>query len=185
MSSSICGEVVRPRRTSAFREVGLVDDDEEEEKLVLPRPNRSRPTLKVRFRSKNDIFQPTIEEEDDWEDTSAVSSDDETPVAIAVPNIRKRPTITDRFALVAFVIIISTLIAQLVPLGKSRMLSVGAVPPGRERALEMSLSRRQDSDPTDYCKKWSQQSAIVNGTLYLYGGRKTTSASQTDNTWSK
>ncbi|RMX92424.1 hypothetical protein D0868_13417 [Hortaea werneckii] len=44
------------------------------------------------------------------------------------------------------------------------------------------LAKRFDS-PTDVCFRWAQQSAIVNGTLYLYGGEATTQASQTANTW--
>src|SRR6202007_986502 len=37
--------------------------------------------------------------------------------------------------------------------------------------------------PTDVCKRWSQQSALVNGTLYLYGGQSSTTSDQTSNTW--
>ena len=36
---------------------------------------------------------------------------------------------------------------------------------------------------TDVCNRWSQQSALVNGTIYLYGGRATTDASQTTDEW--
>lgn len=42
--------------------------------------------------------------------------------------------------------------------------------------------RRGDS-PTDVCSRWSHQSAIVNGTLYIYGGRSTQHEGQADNTW--
>lgn len=41
---------------------------------------------------------------------------------------------------------------------------------------------RADTD-TDVCKRWSQQSAVVNGTIYLYGGRATTDASETSDQW--
>ncbi|KAK5137155.1 hypothetical protein LTR08_000660 [Meristemomyces frigidus] len=44
------------------------------------------------------------------------------------------------------------------------------------------LSRRADS-PTDVCFRWAQQSALVNGTLYLYGGNAMTEAGQTSGTW--
>lgn len=36
---------------------------------------------------------------------------------------------------------------------------------------------------TNVCNRWSQQSALVNGTIYLYGGRATTDASQSTNEW--
>ncbi|KAG8529415.1 uncharacterized protein KY384_006052 [Bacidia gigantensis] len=44
------------------------------------------------------------------------------------------------------------------------------------------LVARADTD-TDICSRWSQQSAIINGTIYIYGGRATTQQGQTDNTW--
>lgn len=183
MSSSGSEAGTRMRRKSAFKEVGLTPDHESPARRGSPK----RPTLKVRFRSKNDIFEPSMAgaDQEEWEDTSASSSDDETSVRVNVPRPRARPT-SDKFALVAFVIIISTMIAQLVPSGKSRMLAVDAAPrvPASGASVQM-IGRRQDSsDPTDYCKKWGHQSALVNGTLYLYGGRKSMSASQKDNTWS-
>lgn len=45
------------------------------------------------------------------------------------------------------------------------------------------LDMRADSS-TAVCKRWSQQAAHLNGTLYLYGGQAKTSGDQTQNTWS-
>lgn len=42
---------------------------------------------------------------------------------------------------------------------------------------------KRGDTPTDVCSRWSHQSAVVNGTLYLYGGRSTQVAGQTQNTW--
>ena len=36
---------------------------------------------------------------------------------------------------------------------------------------------------TDYCTRWSHQSAVINGTIYVYGGRASQTSGQTDNTW--
>ena len=41
----------------------------------------------------------------------------------------------------------------------------------------------RDSSPTDICKRWAHQSAIVNGTIYIYGGQSTNSSGQVNNTW--
>jgi hypothetical protein len=47
-------------------------------------------------------------------------------------------------------------------------------------------SRRVTRDSaSDVCVRWSQQSAIVNGTLYLYGGQASSEPAQSSNTWSK
>lgn len=48
----------------------------------------------------------------------------------------------------------------------------------------LDLESRQDSD-TNYCRRWSHQAQIVNGSLYIYGGRVITAASQTTDEWSK
>jgi hypothetical protein len=55
-----------------------------------------------------------------------------------------------------------------------------AVPHERKIVLET----RADS-PTDVCTRWSHQSAVINGTLYVYGGQATTEPGQTQNKWSK
>ena len=44
------------------------------------------------------------------------------------------------------------------------------------------LAPRQNTN-TDVCSRWSQQSALVNGTIYVYGGHATTQQGQTSNTW--
>ena len=44
------------------------------------------------------------------------------------------------------------------------------------------LSRRDDTNP-DVCSRWSQQTALVNGTIYIYGGHATTQQGQQDGTW--
>ena len=45
------------------------------------------------------------------------------------------------------------------------------------------LAARADTQ-TDACTRWSQQSALVNGTIYVYGGHRTTEQGQQQNTWS-
>ncbi|QIW95909.1 hypothetical protein AMS68_001427 [Peltaster fructicola] len=48
-------------------------------------------------------------------------------------------------------------------------------------ALELSV---RDTSPVNVCFRFSGQTAIVNGTLYLYGGQVATQQGQTENTWS-
>ncbi|GAB1726830.1 hypothetical protein NU195Hw_g6954t1 [Hortaea werneckii] len=61
-------------------------------------------------------------------------------------------------------------------------VNANPMPNALETKTSPDLAKRSDS-PTDVCFRWAQQSAIVNGTLYLYGGEATTQASQTSNTW--
>ncbi len=44
------------------------------------------------------------------------------------------------------------------------------------------LGKREDS-PTDTCTRWSHQSAVLNGTLYIYSGQSKTKSDQSEDTW--
>ncbi|KAK6514370.1 hypothetical protein TWF506_008766 [Arthrobotrys conoides] len=46
-----------------------------------------------------------------------------------------------------------------------------------------SIQRRQEVSSTDVCLRWAHQAAIVDSTLYIYGGRSRKSSQQTENTW--
>ncbi|KAF2420757.1 hypothetical protein EJ08DRAFT_598111 [Tothia fuscella] len=91
-----------------------------------------------------------------------------------------------RLSLVACLLAIAIPITHFSSLGTSSRPILGAtgvpVPEPQSPVFDDQVLKRATS-PTDYCKRWSQQSALVNGTMYLYGGRKSTSSSQTDNTW--
>ncbi|KAI9753370.1 MAG: hypothetical protein M4579_005195 [Chaenotheca gracillima] len=58
-----------------------------------------------------------------------------------------------------------------------------AVIHGREPEESRFLTRQSSDDPSSICKRWSHQSAIVNGTLYIYGGRAMSDQDQTTNQW--
>ncbi|KAM5468867.1 hypothetical protein MauCBS54593_004862 [Microsporum audouinii] len=63
------------------------------------------------------------------------------------------------------------------------ILFVGFILPQQGVHAHARVLTQRDNSPTDICKRWSQQTAIVNGTLYIYGGRSTTDANQKDKTW--
>ncbi|KAL8692030.1 MAG: hypothetical protein Q9218_002862 [Villophora microphyllina] len=48
--------------------------------------------------------------------------------------------------------------------------------------LRSGLHRRANTD-TDVCSRWAAQSAVVNGTIYVYGGHATSQPGQHDGTW--
>lgn len=55
--------------------------------------------------------------------------------------------------------------------------------PQKKDFLDGKLVARQAITDTNVCNRWSQQSALVNGTIYLYGGHTTTIADQMSDTW--
>lgn len=160
------------RRSSAFTEVGLQGNDA----IIDARLRRnSRPKLQVRFRSKVDVLEPeVIWSQDPYEEIQEMP-----PYFPTLP----------RLLFLAFVV------ALILPsLGHSPFLKAGITPigakagpvhvkqPKERRSIPPPVKRQ--NDPTNICKRWSGQSALVNGTLYYYGGRLTTSATQTSNEWS-
>lgn len=179
MQSPARDGTVRPRRTSAFRETGLFEDEPQ---------YSARPVLKVRFRSKDDIFESSVPDSDDleWEDTQESDAEDLPYTTVTqMPPPRLTRALIHRIGLVAFVLAVVLTITHFTPFTNGgRPLFGASGAPFTAPIQGLSLSKRAD-DPTDYCKRWSQQSAIVNGTLYLYGGRKMTAQGQKSNTWSK
>ena len=176
-NTSTCDDANEPpRRSSAFLEVGLGGDDP----IVDAKLRReARPKLSVRFRSKVDIVEPEVI--DDCDTSHYDYSRREMPFFF--------PTLP-RLLFLALVIVL------IVPsLHTSPLLQVDANPvQPRAGAFEANLRRsntlrglphqKKADTPTTICKRWSQQSALVNGTLYLYSGRSTSSASQDSDTWS-
>jgi hypothetical protein len=51
------------------------------------------------------------------------------------------------------------------------------------KSEEGVIVTRQDDTSTEVCFRWAQQSAMVNGTLYLYGGQASTEQGQDQDTW--
>jgi len=153
---------------------------------------RKRPPPSVRFHSQEEVHVVDRYEDDfifsDEQygpSTNSISSG-HLPPSTQSP-LPARTSMMGRFGAVAL------LLAAAVPLLQSTSyfghaslpitpVSGGPVPGDSAPHGSVVLDRRADS-PTDVCFRWAQQSAIINGTLYLYGGQATTEPLQTQNTW--
>jgi hypothetical protein len=175
-SSPSTSSSTRPRRrSSAFFEEGLKGEDA----LVDARLRRfSRPSQRVRFRSKVDVHE---------------ADNVQTPLSEKPPPVQDLPPF---FPTISRIMFFTLLLAVIVPsLGNSPFFKAGvssigakagpiAVPIEEQARSLPAVAKRQDTN-TDICKRWSGQSAIVNGTMYYYGGRATTESDQTTNQWSE
>jgi hypothetical protein len=180
--SSFPSDLSLRRRSSAFVEVGLSGDD-----AILDaklKKVESRPRMQVRFRSEIEFHEPEDKE-------TAFDSD-------------RQPSFATHFAAPSFafpsmpqLFLLSLLLALALPsLYNSPFFKAGISPIGAKagtiktslepeiRTLPEELVGR-DNSPVNICTRWSQQTAVVNGTLYIYGGRAKTQPSQTSNTWSR
>ena len=168
------------RRSSAFFEVGLGGDDQIIDAKIR---KNSRPYQQVRFRSKVDIHEahPT-----QW-------PQDIPEYLVRQPRAPTAPFLFStlpRLMLMACIFLLGVQSWNDVGIFKAGVSPIGAeagpIQPAAERDV-LSLPARAEkraNSPTDICFRWSGQSAVVNGTLYYYGGRSSQSTQQTDNTWS-
>lgn len=161
-----------PRRNSAFFEVGLGGDDA----IVDAKLKKSsRPKSQVRFRSKVDILEPDPVDEPDSSSPYRPSSE---PMPLLVPTL-------PRLVFLAFVLILVIPSLRTSPLSRADANPVGTREAGNRDITQLHAAKvKRDDSPTVVCKRWAGQSALVNGTLYYYGGRATTSSSQTTDEWS-
>jgi hypothetical protein len=169
MESIPAEESTRPRRKSAFRETGLFEDDTEYQPPSPPCRPLSRPSLKVRFRSSNDVFELDSDDQE-WED--AVESDEElswqsttitTPLIVPSKSVTATPILSlfRRLSFVAFMLAVTLPLVHFTPFGTPSHPILGAtgvpVKEAEEPIFDDALTKR-DNNPTDYCKRWSQQS---------------------------
>ncbi|KAF2008508.1 kelch repeat protein-like protein [Aaosphaeria arxii CBS 175.79] len=174
------------RRKSVFMEVGLVDEATiRRERSPAPTlnadhsPSSLRPSRFVRFQSSDNIVEEEEEVHGEDHDIDSEKDDDVQPdVVVAYPNNYG----ASRFYRVGILAIVLALMLPVLQTNPTSFMGVrgGVIP--REQMERSSLMKREDTN-TEVCKRWSHQSAIVNGTLYIYGGRSTTEAKQTSNTW--
>lgn len=180
------------QRMSIFTEVGLLDEDRIRKERSPVRTlgqslKRMRPAKMLRFRSRNDVINEVAEEIDDESDWESVDDEDNTydSVSASMPLPSQHVLSTKLYRLGLF----SVLLALLLPLLQLNPLTRIGVRGGTlaratiQAETEDSMLVRREDSPTNVCKRFSGQSAIVNGTLYMYGFRTTTDAKQTDNTW--
>lgn len=170
------------RRSSAFVEVGLSGDD-----AILDAKLKSvdsRPRMQVRFRSEVEIHELGAIH------TTTTDAYDQPSVAV------HSAAFSFAFPSMPQIFLLTLLLAIVLPsLTNSPYFKAGIGPIGAKagtiptshalhiRSLPDELVGR-DNSPANICTRWSQQTAVVNGTVYIYGGRAKTQASQTSNTWS-
>jgi hypothetical protein len=171
----------KPRRSSKFREIGL---EYEFADPAAPQEQTTRRTA-VRFDSK-----PQVHLFRERQDSAASTSSGERPGPLQQSEgnsslFSRNSSLMFRLATVALIV------ASLIPflrLGSTSAVPLqgvegGPVPRHAGRDDGGVILSRQDDTSTDVCFRWAQQSALVNGTLYLYGGQASTEQGQDQNTW--
>jgi hypothetical protein len=178
---------------SIFTEVGLVDENRIREERSAVRTHGEtlkllRPAKMLRFRSRNDVFNDRGEklddDEDDWESVCDEDDVSDSLPAMTAPAQSFMPTKLYRLGLFSVLLALMLPIMQLNPL-KHVGVRGGAIPTNSIQAnAELSTLVSREDSSTDTCRRFSGASAVVNGTLYMYGFRKMSKQQQKQDTWS-
>ncbi|KAI0484960.1 hypothetical protein GGR56DRAFT_616305 [Xylariaceae sp. FL0804] len=174
---------IRKGRRSVFKEMGLSDTEEEvqrEADSITPDNDEFGETTEPASEPMSTTMSPT-----DREDSTRskgkfgwLKHPRARTAASAPPPV---------FAGLHRLSMIALLIAVVLPAisynnGRQKVEVSGADAGVIRRDRSVVLEDRADS-PTDVCLRWGAQCAIINGTVYYYGGRSKTSGDQVDNQW--
>ncbi|KAI4271369.1 MAG: hypothetical protein LQ337_006063 [Flavoplaca oasis] len=93
-----------------------------------------------------------------------------------------------RLSLLTILVVLTLPLLYEMPWNKMAGIGIIGAKAGVIKALDKGavtgrLQKRVDTD-TDVCNRWAGQSALVNGTIYYYGGHSTTESGQINDTWS-
>ena len=180
------------RRTSIFQEhfdIHLTGPDTASRKLSRPKQLASKDDVHAVKRDK-DATSKVGDESHHPNTTSRLETSQATPTpTLTSEQTRSALPIRNssnmfRFGAFAFLLVaVVPLLQSTSFFGHASVLQPvsGSAIPKRSSNVH-TLERRADS-PTDVCFRWAQQSALNNGTLYLYGGQATSSSTQDSNAW--
>ena len=148
----------------------------------------SRPTQ--RLRNQPDSFD-SVQSDDDSPISADGSESSEITASENEWTTSWRIFSSSRLMMLALVMLVAMPLLYDTPvLGKAGPSIIGAKAgvirrsgPQKRDFVNGALVTRQTITDTNVCNRWSQQSALVNGTIYLYGGHTTTTADQTSDTW--
>ncbi|KAM0807233.1 hypothetical protein AB5N19_07572 [Seiridium cardinale] len=195
LPSSPMGSSIRKGRKSIFREVGLMDDRSQDHQRSADSLDENDLDDKYSGEVTGLEFEEPTSPAGIQRETRGDSYDSKSKARwlsiltqVKRPRIKAAasappPTTTSLHRLT----MIALLIAIVLPAisynnGRKKVDISGADAGVIKRAPEVILEDRADS-PTDVCLRWAQQSAMLNGTLYIYGGEAKSTGSQDTDTW--
>ncbi|KAK3080357.1 hypothetical protein LTS18_002158, partial [Coniosporium uncinatum] len=170
-SHGISSQVQKPRRTTVFREV--LREDQTSQATGLSNCHETKHTftsgadISGKLDSSNTPFTDVVE--DDGRDIEEEDGDTFTPPETEAQILsRSTPSTLYRLGMLTLLLVLAVpLFHNHIVLGEKGHAMFGAMGGVINRESESSevkevstVARRQDS--TDYCKRWSQQAAVVN-----------------------
>ncbi|XXG98951.1 RNAPII degradation factor [Hypoxylon texense] len=180
---------IRKGRRSMFKEVGLLEEEREDQSQHMAPEKYEESDPGERVGSASEATSPVEKKSSDREEDSKGKSRWFSKLApTRRPRIKTASSAPPpSFAGLHKLSMIALLIAIVVPTisyntGRKKVEISGA-DAGVIRPSRIPIIENRDNSPTDVCTRWAGQSALINGTVYFYGGRSKTSGDQQSDTW--
>ncbi|KAI0900035.1 hypothetical protein F4806DRAFT_276475 [Annulohypoxylon nitens] len=184
---------IREGRQSMFFEVGLFegeDEGQQDQQLQDMTSESHEPNEpSERMESTSEIASPIEKKTSDREDSSGGKSKWLSKLApkrrpkIKTASSARPPPFAGRYSFTMIVLLIAIVLPTIsFNNGRKKIEISGADAAVTKLPHTVILEDRQNS-PTSVCTRWAGQSALINGTIYYYGGRSKTTGDQESNTW--
>ncbi|OTA99675.1 hypothetical protein M426DRAFT_27282 [Hypoxylon sp. CI-4A] len=188
---------IRKGRRSMFKEVGLIEEEREDQQ-DMERDNMAEETREevheerepsARLQSASEATSPVERRDSDKEDSSKGKSRWLSKLApTRRPRIKSAssappPTIAGLHRLSMIALLIAIVLPTISYNNGRKKVEISGADAGVIRPTPSAILKPRDDSPTDVCTRWAGQSAVINGTLYFYGGRSKANADQEYNTW--
>ncbi|KAI2620667.1 hypothetical protein GGS26DRAFT_601619 [Hypomontagnella submonticulosa] len=179
---------IRRGRQSIFKEVGLTEE-EEQERQDMASDKYEEGTASEKMESASETTSPVERKAPESENTSKAKPGWLSRLA---PTRRPRiktassapPPTTAGLHRLSMIALLIAIVLPTISYNNGRKkveisgADAGVIPPASNPTIET-----RDNSPTDVCTRWAGQSALINGTVYFYGGRSKTQGDQLSNTW--
>ncbi|KAI0152093.1 hypothetical protein F4776DRAFT_12650 [Hypoxylon sp. NC0597] len=182
------GSNIRKGRRSIFREVGLAEGERESQQdLASGTCEESEPGERVEPVSEatSSVKRKTSGSEDSpkrkssWLSKLAPTRRPRIKTASSAPP----PTTAGLHRLSMIALLIAIVLPTISYNNGRQKVDISGADAGMIRPAPSVVLEGRDNSPTNVCTRWAGQSAIINGTVYFYGGRSKTNGDQEANTW--
>ncbi|KAI5466746.1 hypothetical protein BGZ63DRAFT_346450 [Mariannaea sp. PMI_226] len=188
-SSFKIGGCIRKGRKSIFKEMGLHEGgDEDVGSLSLSGGSRTQPG-KHPSDQNQDERRPAASPEPQRQTFRRYSFPTKTKAWYTKLTHRSRPRIKSTSAAAApgtgtlLGLQRYTMLAMIIAIMISALSWRSAEAASDPYSVSASSISKRENSPTSVCNRWAFQSAFLNGTTYLYGGRAKTTDDQENGTW--
>ncbi|KAI1776474.1 hypothetical protein F4818DRAFT_350633 [Hypoxylon cercidicola] len=187
---------IRKGRKSIFREVGLIEEEREGQPQHMASETYEESDPGERVGSASETTSPVERKTSDREDREDREEDSPKEksrwFSKLAPTRRPRiktassappPPTAGLHRLSMIALLIAIVIPAISYNNGRKTVEISGADAGVIRPTRSAIIEHRDNSPTDVCTRWAGQSAIINGTVYFYGGRSKTTGDQQSNTW--